>query len=63
MDFSQINYSHRDLISLIKFNTARLTETDEKDLYVEVRILKDKNQVDARVTRLDKQNLTINNEI
>lgn len=60
MKFSQINYSNRDIINLIKFNTAQLTGEDEKDLYIEVNI--QKNYVEAKVRRADKKDLTIENE-
>lgn len=57
MNFPQINYSNRDIINLIKFNTARLTGEDEKDLYIELNI--QKHHVEAKVRRVDKKELTI----
>lgn len=60
MTFNQINYSNRDIINLIKFNTARLTNSEEKDLYIELNI--QKHHIEAKVRRIDKQDLIIENE-
>jgi len=57
MNFHQINYSNRDIINLIKFNTSKLTQVDEKDLYIELNI--QKNYVEAKVRKIDKQDLTV----
>jgi len=57
MNFHQINYSNRDIINLIKFNTSKLTQVDEKDLYIELNI--QKNYVEAKVKRIDKKDLTV----
>ncbi|MFM9826714.1 hypothetical protein [Flavobacterium sp.] len=60
MKFSEIKYCNRDIVNLIKFNTAILTNEDEKDLYIELNI--HKNYVEAKVRKIDKQDLLIDNE-
>lgn len=59
MKFSEIKYCNRDIVNLIKFNTAILTNEDEKDLYIELNI--NKNYVEAKVRKIDKQDLLIDN--
>ena len=59
MKFSEIKYCNRDIVNLIKFNTAILTNEDEKDLYIELNI--HKNYVEAKVRKIDKQDLLIDN--
>ena len=59
MKFSEIKYCNRDIVNLIKFNTAILTNEDEKDLYIELNI--HKNHVEAKVRKIDKQDLLIDN--
>ena len=59
MKFSEIKYCNRDIVNLIKLNTAILTNEDEKDLYIELNI--HKNYVEAKVRKIDKQDLLIDN--
>jgi len=60
MKFSEIKYCNRDIVNLLKINTAMLTNEDEKNLYIELNI--QKNYVEAKVRRIDKQDLIIDNE-
>jgi len=57
MKFSEIKYCNRDIVNLLKINTAMLTNEDEKNLYIELNI--QKNYVEAKVKRIDKKDLTV----
>lgn len=58
LKFKSINYSHGDLIELLKNNTAAILNVDPKDLYVLFKI--NKNQVTAEIVRRDKKELIVN---
>jgi len=57
MKFSEIKYCNRDIVNLLKINTAMLTNEDEKNLYIELNI--QKNYVEAKVKRIDKKDLIV----